>query len=184
MGERINLESYAEGTVSDAIYGMETYDASALAEEVQERVRQDAENACIYTHACYQIISDYEREYTAEDMGGTYTAEQWQDAMTAYAFGVAYAALSSMTADILSKVDEAAEELVALLSENGQSIDSTNLAMSLSCPHGWAAHDSEEDGACLWLSKQLDGCNAIARDAGPFWLSYTWTPEAPEQEAE
>lgn len=187
MGDRIDLDSYATGTVGDAIYGMTTYDATALREEAQDRVGQDAENACTYTHHCRQIIDDYEREYGSEaedicDGGQTYKASEFQDAMVAYANAVAYCALGAKVSAILDAVDEAAEELVALLSEHDQSIDSTDLVMSSQCPNGWAAHDSEEaDGSCLWVSKQLEGCNAIARDVGPFWLSYTWTPEEPEE---
>jgi hypothetical protein len=62
MVDRINLDSYAESCISDALYGVTEYDRDALRDAVQEQVHSAADNACIYTHNCYQIISDYERD--------------------------------------------------------------------------------------------------------------------------
>lgn len=176
MADRINLEERATTAISEALYGMTTYDADALRSALDDSTHTEADNACTYHHHCAQIIQDYERDYPGEDMGGTYTAEQWQEAQTAYAYGVAYAALSSFVDAGLQEIEEAAEELVDLITdEAGDQFEGT-LTIGAQCPHGWAPHDREdEDGTHYWLPAQLEGCHAIAREVSGVWLSFTWT---------
>lgn len=178
---RINLESRATNAISEALYGMTNYDARALRDALEDRVGEEAESACIYHHHCDQIISDYEREYPGEDMGGTFTAAQWEEARTAYAYGVAYAALSSMIDAGLQKIEEAADELDGLMRDEYPDAPDVQMQIGRDCPHGWAPHDHEDsDGTHHWYPRELEGCHAIAREVAGVWLSYTWTPEAAE----
>jgi hypothetical protein len=186
MGERINLESRATDAISEALHGMTTYDADALRDALEDRAGEEADNACIYYHHCHDIISDYERDYgdAAEDMGGTFTAGQWQEAMVAYAYGIAYAALSSFIADSLKEIEEAADELGDVFLDEYPDAPNIQMQIGRDCPHGWAPHDHEDaDGTHHWYPRELEGCHAIAREVSGVWLSYTWTPEpAAEQE--
>ena len=193
MGDRINLESYAENILSEAIYDMDTLDMDDLREEADERVGTDAENACIYHSDCADIIARYERE--ADQHGGlddllsdrTYKADEWQEAQCAYAYAVAYTILQAKTHDNLRALEEAASNLcdeIGARSDLGEdvSVDIDDLKVTNTCPHGWAAHDSEDsDGMHFWISGQIDGCNAIAIEVCGIWLSYTWTPVAPRE---
>lgn len=178
-----DLSVWGRDCVSEAAHGMETLDLRTLREEVDERVSTDAENVCIYYSDCLDIIQRYEREFggDADDIGGTYTASQWQEAAQAYAYGIAAAAIRHYADEALTEVEEKAEALAEAIgqTDDTQAPDVSELRVSLQCPHGWAAHDSEDtDGVHYWVSRQLDGCNALAIDAGPFWLSWTWTPAA------
>jgi hypothetical protein len=179
MTDRINLEERAENAISEALYGMKHYDASTLRNALEDRAHEEAESACIYHHWCAQIIQDYEREHgeEADDMGGTYTASQWQEAQTAYAYGIASAALSTMISTRLDEIEEAADDLSDLCRDAaGEQFDG-DLTIGAACPHGWAPHDREdENGTHFWSPAHLEGCHAIARQVCGVWLSFTWTP--------
>ena len=195
MTDRINLEGYAENIIADSIYGMNTLDMDKLREEADERVGQDADSACTYYYQHAQILQDYEAEAykigDPDDLIGdrTYKASEWEEARQACAYAVAYTILQARTADNLQAVEEAASNLCDEIGARGDlgedvSVDLDDLRVSTSCPHGWAAHDYEDsDGMHFWVSRQLDGCNAIAIEAGGIWLSYTWTPVAPSESA-
>lgn len=179
MSDRINLEKIAENTISEAIYGLTIYNDDELRDAVQDRIHEEAENACTYHHHCAQIIQDYEREYgdAAEDMGGEYKAHQWREAMEAYACGIAHAALSSMVGVALNEIEEAADELEDLCRDKAGDAWTGDLVVSADCPHGWAPHDREDsDGTHYWSPAHLEGCHAIARQVSGVWLSFTWTP--------
>lgn len=176
MSDRINLEDRARNAISEALYGMDTYDARTLRDALEDRASEEADSACIYHHHCAQIIQDYERDYPAEDMGGTYTAEQWQEAQTAYAYGVAYAALSAMIEEHLTAIDAAAEALADTLDTDYPDAPAPDRRISADCPHGWAPHDREDDeGVHHWSPAHLEGCHAIAVEVSGVWVSYTWT---------
>lgn len=184
-----DLEDSARNCLSDVIYDVETLDLDKLREDAQEAAWSAADNACIYYSHCLDIIRDYESDSRADpeclDDSKTYKASEWQEAVQAYAFAIAYSVIQAEVSELLGKVEESAESLVDVVNEllSDDSIDASDLRVSLSCPHGWASHDLEnEDGVHLWTSRQLDGCNAVAVDAGPFWLSYTWTPESDESQ--
>jgi len=179
MAERIDLEERAENAVSEALYNMKTYDARDLRDALEDRAHEEADNVCIYHHWCQAIIQDYEREYGdgADDMGGPYTAGQWREAMTAYAYGIASAALSCMIDSALREIDEAADELSDICKDAAGDDWTGDLAITADCPHGWAPHDREdEDGTHYWSPRHLEGCYAIARQVRGVWLSFTWTP--------
>ncbi len=179
MTDRINLEERAENAISEALYGMKVYDATDLRDALEDRAHEEADTVCIYHHWCAQIIQDYEREWgdSADDLGGTFTASQWQEAQTAYAYGIASAALSSMMHDRLEEIEEAADEIDSLCRDAAGDLFEGELSISADCPHGWAPHDREdEDGTHFWSPAHLEGCHAIAREVCGVWLSFTWTP--------
>jgi hypothetical protein len=179
MSTSINLQSYAEACISDATYGMETLDVNALREAVYDQVHSAAENACIYTSHCLEIISRYERDadtHEIEDLtcGREFTAEQWQEAMQSYAYGVAYSVLNQLTCEMLGEIETAAGAL-ADAAECGD----TEPRISADCPHGWAPHDREDSaGVHYWEPAELEGCKAVAVHVAGIWLSYTRTPNA------
>lgn len=177
---RINLEAAAADCISDAIYGMKTLDLDALRDNAEEQASSAADSACTYTSACLDIISEYEREaYGAEDMtsGQTYEAADWQKAMCAYAYAVAYTVISRNVHDLLEEIEQAADDLRDAAESRGLE-DPADPRISADCPHGWAAHDREDaEGTCFWTEGNLEGCRAVARKVAGIWLSFTWTPE-------
>ena len=177
---RINLEAAAADCIADAIYGMKTLDLQELRDNAEDMASSAADSACIYTSACLDIISDYEREADgAEEMtsGQTYEAADWQQAMCAYAYAIAYTVISRNVHDLLEEIEEAADGLRNAAEAHGLE-DPADPRISADCPHGWAAHDREDaEGTCFWTEGKLEGCRAVARKVAGIWLSYTWTPE-------
>lgn len=184
---RTNLEAAAADCISDAIYGMETLDLDALRDNAEEQASSAADSACTYTIACLDIISKYEREADgAEDMtsGQTYEAADWQQAMCAYAYAVAYTVIRRNVHNLLEEIEEAADDLRDAAEAHGLE-DPADPRISRDCPHGWAAHDREDEaGTCFWTESKLEGCRAVARKVAGIWLSYTWTPEKEEEGGE
>ena len=142
----INLKERAMSCISDALYGVTIYDAEALRESVMDdHVATDAENTCIYTHNCREIIARYEHEFGTDasdicDGGPTYKPSEWEAAMVAYANAIAaYTALQSFVSTALDEIEAAAVELVEQI---GETIDHLNIDDE--CPHGWAAHARED----------------------------------------
>jgi len=180
MTDRINLDSYVSDIIAQASSGMTTLDLDALRDDALETVHDYADNAVTYYHHAQTIIDDYERETgEPEDLGQTFTASEWQEAMTAYAYGVASAYLSGKVEEAVTQVEEAASALIDhLASRHDESFDADHLRVSRECPHGWASHDYEADAAdssiMVWKSGQLDGGNGAAIQAGGIWLSVTW----------
>ena len=180
-----DLSVYAEACLESALYDVDTLDIEALRDKARDSVAQEAESACIYANACFEIISRYERDVDDSDIddltsGKEYKAGEWQEAMTAYANAVAYAVIGRMVDDRVAEIEEAAEHLVEAGTEWGaEDIDMDSLHISGSCAHGWAVHDKEDaEGVCFWSEPNLEGCRAVAIKTGSLWLSYTWTPAA------
>jgi len=146
-----------------------------------------AESACIYTHACADIIAHYDGDPradtdSADDMGGEFKPSQYREAMQCYAHFIARSIIEAEAFALVDELDEAQEHLASVLSPLVDA-DESAFRLSRDCPHGWAAHDREDGpelsdrhGACYWVSHQLDGCNAVAVPAAGVWLSYTWEP--------
>ena len=176
MNDRINLEKCAMDMLAE-IAG-DTFDLDELRDGISDRAHEEADNACIYYHQAQTIIQDYESQagLNESELGGEYRADQWQEAMTAWAYEIASAVLYDESVKALSEIEEYADALCAAVAEcdENESPDPDDLRVSVDCPHGWAAHDKESAGICYWISRQIDGCNALAVNAGPFWLSYTW----------
>ena len=177
---RPNLEAAARDCIADAIYGMTELDLQELRDNAEDMASSAADSACIYTSACLDIISDYEREAPdAEDMtsGQTYEAADWQKAMCAYAYAIAYTVISRNVHDLLEEIEQAADDLRDAAESHGLE-DPADPRISAICPHGWAVHDREDaEGNCFWTQGKLEGCRAVARKVAGIWLSYTWTPE-------
>ncbi len=179
----VNLRQTAENVISDAIYGMTTLDLDALRESADEQTHSAAESVTIYYSDCLDIISRYESEAddsTVDDLTGgkSYTAGEWREAMNAYAFGVAYSVLSQEVAELVQAIDTAADDLATAATAHGHDV-TDEPRISTDCPHGWAAHDREdEQGTHFWTEGNLEGCRAVATRVAGIWLSYTWTPGA------
>jgi hypothetical protein len=178
----MNLETYATGVIEDSIYGMDTLDLDTLRDSVSDHVASAAENACIYTHNCQDIISRYESEVHDSDIRDvtcdrTFSADEWQDAMVAYANAVAYSWLSNRSHTLLQEIESAADTLAIAAAESG--LDAPRVTRD--CPHGWAVHESEDsEGVHYWEPAELEGCRAVAVKVSGIWLSYTWTPDRSE----
>lgn len=177
---RINLEAAAADCIADAVYGMETLDMEALRDGAEDMASSAADNACIYYSNCMDIINRYERDAPdAEDMtgGDTYKAADWQQAMCAYAYAVAYTVISRNVHGLLEEIEQAADGIYTAAEAHGYT-GTADPRVSSDCPHGWAAHDREDaEGTCFWTEGNLEGCRAVARKVAGIWLSYTWTPE-------
>lgn len=137
-----------------------------------------------YAHQETDIINDLEKEYwrDAEDICGdkTYKATEWEEARRAYAGALAYTAYSS-------NWDQTKQELIEGIAEfetdalDAGCPDTPVITLSLTCLHGWAAHDREDsDGTMYFVSGQLDGCNGLAREFNSVWFSVCFTPEPKE----
>ena len=178
--DRTNLEAAARDCISDAIYVMGTLDLDALRDNAEEQASSAADSVCTYNSDCMNIISDYEREADgAEEMtsGQTYEAADWQQAMCAYAYAVAYTVISQNVHSLIDDIEQAADDLRDAAEAHGLEAPA-DPRVSSDCPHGWAAHDREDEkGTCFWTESKLEGCRAVARKVAGIWLSYTWTLE-------
>ena len=142
----------------------------------------DFDSFAPYSHEENDIINDLEKEYwrDAEDIVGdkTYKATEWEEARRAYASALAYTAYSSMwqqAKDELIEVIEQFEEDA----QDSHCPDTPEISLSLSCTHGWSAHDREDaDGTMYWESGQLDGCNGLAQQVNGVWMSVCFTPDS------
>lgn len=185
----VNLEESARDMLSDLILEDRTLDTTALEEKIHERAHEVADSECAYGHKCADIVAEYERHRAApneSELGGTYRADQYDEARQAWAYEIACAVLSAEAFDALRDLNDKADQIcedVGKFDEN-EAPDPYDLTVSVDCPHGWAPHDREDDhdGTMYWIRRQLDGANALAIDAGPCWLSYTWTPEDDEDD--
>ncbi len=142
----------------------------------------DFDSFAPYSHEETDIINDLEKEYwrDAEDICGekTYKATEWEEARRAYAGALAYTAYSSVWEQTKQELTEALEQFESDATASGCP-DTPIISLSLSCVHGWAAHDREdEDGTMYFVSGQLDSCNGLAREFAGVWLSVCFTPEA------
>ena len=147
----------------------------------------DFDSFAPYTHQEDDVISDLEKKYwqDAEDIceDKTYKATEWEEARRAYAAALAYSAYSSIWEQTKHELIEAIEEFESDAQDFG--CDDPAISLSLSCPHGWAAHNREDaDGTMYFESRQLDGCNGLAREVSGVWLSVCFTPNAETPEAE
>jgi hypothetical protein len=174
-----NLETKMRGDASSAIYDMREWDADSFRDALTEAADQLADNVVTYYSDALDIVSRYEsdsraNDYDADDMGATFKPSQWQEAMTAYAYGIARSVLYAVCNELVEEAEEAADELEELAAKEGA--DSPALLVAASCPYGWAAHNYETDsGAMVW--RNIEGSRAIAKAAGGIWLHAIWTPE-------
>jgi hypothetical protein len=194
-----DLEQTAANLVSELVHYEcmdKAIDLDALRYAINERTHEAADSACTYWSDCRDIISQYENDPradcdSADDMGTTYKPSEYREAEQAYAFWIAWSIIQAEANAVVNAIDEAMTELwneldvldVDVLDVDYKSEDDFRLTSD--CPHGWAAHDRETKyGTCLWVSRQLDGCNAVAIPVAGMWVSYTWTPVAMKPEGE
>jgi len=174
-----DLEQHANDRISEQLSG-ETGTAEDLTVTV-ERLEHDFDfdSYAPYTSQEDDILSDYESDYwqDAKDLLGDtqYAADDWATAKRAYVAAIAYTAFSSIFEQVKTELTEAIEEFSSDAADLSGLVP--EISVSATCPHGWAAHNREEDGALIWESRQLDGCNAISRQVGELWLTHTWTPK-------
>lgn len=141
----------------------------------------DFDSFAPYTHEETDIINDLEKECwrDAEDIlaDKTYKATEWEDARRAYASALAYTAYSAQWEQTKQELIEAIEECDSDAVDAG--CEEPVISLALSCVHGWAAHDREdENGTMFFESRQLDGCHGLARQVLGVWMSVCFTPEA------
>lgn len=176
----IDLAQTAENMFADII--REHTDIDDIREAISERSHDAADSACIYYHACEEIISRYETDSradtdTADDCGYTFKPSEYLNAMQAYAFSIARSIIECEAHTLADDLESALDDITNAVFANSarQHITTNDIRLSADCPHGWAAHNREDDsGVCYWLSRQLDGCNAVAMPVAGVWLSYTW----------
>lgn len=188
---RIDLEDRAANAVGELALQQKYFDIDALRDEIGDRAHEEAENACIYTHHCLTLLQDYESrpEVPREsEIGGEYRADQWSEAMTAWAYEVAAAVLYSEMSEAVTALEETRDALLDALGNEPSLADETpeesDLRVSYECPHGWAPHDKEDvDGIHYWSEPHLKGRRALAvKDPKTgVWLSYTWTPKPADE---
>jgi hypothetical protein len=178
-----DLENIARNLVQEIVQHEEHgLDLGAIREAINDRAHEAADSACIYYHHCEEIIRDYETDpradtETADEMGQTFKPSEYQNAMQAYAFWIARSIIEAEAGGVIDEIEEAIDHLEAC-DKLPPDVDRDSFVLTADCPHGWAAHDYEDDiGTCFWMSRQVDGCNAIAVPAGPVWVSYTWEPK-------
>lgn len=180
----IDLESFAANIIADCLPADGKLDVRELERQIDDMAHSAAESACTYYHHCEDIISRYESDAAADTesadaMGREYKPSEYRQAMTDYAFWIARSVIDSNARDIISEIENAAEALESELDSLGVEYDSADFRISTNCLHGWASHNRENElGACFWVSRQLDGCNAVSIPVSGMWLTYTWNPDA------
>lgn len=184
MTTRIDLDVYAKDAVRAAILEDmgKGFSESELRDAVEERIYVMADDVCISYADCQQIIDDYDRAVSrdAEEYQGEaeYKAQDWEQAMVAWAYCVARAYLSQAAQEPIQEALDARERVLEVAQGLGFDGDEEAVEVSHDCPHGWAPHDYEEaDGVCVW--KRLEGeCTAVSLDAVGLCFSICWTPSS------
>ena len=187
-----DLQQYATDALAEAVvYACTGFtaidDATREIEDIEPEF--DGESYCPYYRQQVDVIAAYESEFggKATEITGdsTYKAEDWQQAQTAYAYAVAYAAHNSYFEAAKLELIEGLEEFKADAVSELELDDTPEIRLSMTCTHGWAAHDRElANGTMVFDSKQLDGCNGLAREIGGLWVSCCVDPAAKVAEEE
>jgi hypothetical protein len=182
MSERLDILERVNSDLSERLS-----DKQGTADDLRHEIETlehdfDFDSYAPYTHQENDVISDLEKEYwrDAEDICGeqTYKATEWEEARRSYASALAYTAYSSLWEQAKQELIEQVEQFESDAQDFG--CDDPVITFSLSCLHGWAAHNREDaDGLMFFESRQLDGCNGLAKktDCG-LWLSVCFTPKA------
>lgn len=176
-----NIQEYAESRLAETLSG-KSGSAGDLKHEIETLDHDfDFDSFAPYRHEEDEVISELEKEYyrDAEDFlgGTTYKATEWEEARRAYASALAYSAFSSLWEQAKQELIETIEQFESDAQDSG--CDDPVITLALSCIHGWAAHDREdEDGTMYFVSRQLDGCNGLARQFNGVWMSVCFTPES------
>ena len=182
MSERLDILQYVKNELAETLSG-KIGSANDLRHEIEQAEHNfEFDSYAPYTHQENDVISDLEKEYwrDAEDILGetTYKATEWEEARRAYASALAYTAYSSLWEQTKQELIEEIEQFESDAMDFG--CDDPVISLSLSCLHGWAAHNREDaDGLMFFESRQLDGCNGLAKKtSSDVWLSVCFTPKA------
>ena len=176
-----DIQEHASSDLAEQLSG-KSGSAADLRHEIETLEHDfDFDSFAPYTHEETDIINDLEKEYwrDAEDIVGdkTYKATEWEEARRAYASALAYTAYSAIWEQTKQELIEAIEEFESDALDS-KCPDTPDISLSLSCTHGWAAHDREDsDGTMYFESGQLDGCNGLARLFNGVWMSVCFTSE-------
>ena len=181
MSERLDILQYVKNELAESLSG-KTESAGDLRHEIEQTEHNfDFDSYAPYTHQENDVISDLEKEYwrDAEDFlsDRAYKATEWADARRAYAGALAYTAYSSLWEQTKQELIEEIEQFESDAQDFG--CDDPQITLSLSCLHGWAAHNREDsNGLMFFESRQLDGCNGMAKKTDcDVWLSVCFTPK-------
>ena len=175
------IQEYAKDALAEQLSG-KSGSAGDLRHEIETLDHDfDFDSFAPYTREENDIINDLEKEYwrDAEDICGdkTYKATEWEEARRAYASALAYTAYSSIWEQTKQELIEAIEQFESDALDS-KCPDTPVISLSMSCIHGWAAHDREDsDGTMYFESGQLDGCNGLAFQSNGVWMSVCFTPE-------
>ena len=197
MSDRMTAEESATEAVAEALADLATlgdYDRDTIAESAEPP------EVIYYAHG-QDVISELESEYGDEAVdlvsGQTYAADDWRDAMMAWANALAYVAHGAEARKALDAAEEAIDgfrNLVAEVAEAcGGEPDPDAATLSRDCPYGWAVHNREtEDGGCVWSTEPgyynpelLEGeLLAVSSPVlgGRVWVSIAWSPVDAESE--
>jgi len=186
----IDLEQTAANMFTDIIaerdHDRDSIDIDAIRDAISEQSFETAENVCIYFSACSEIIDRYENDSradieSADELGAVYKPSEYLNAMRDFALGIARSIIAAEAYELADELETAIDKLCSAVFSKADvgHINVRDIRLSADCVHGWSAHDYETDnGACFWISRQLDGCNAVAMPSAGIWLSYTWEPAA------
>jgi len=180
VSEHLDILEYVKNALAESLSGK-----SGSADDLRHEIAQlehdfDFDSYAPYRHQENDVISDLEKEYwrDAEDILGekSYKATEWEEARRAYAGALAYTAYSSLWEQTKQELTEAIEQFESDAMDFG--CDEPVISLSMSCLHGWAAHNREDaDGTMYFESRQLDGCNGLARQVSGVWFSVCFTPK-------
>ena len=156
--------------------------AADLRHEI-EQLEHDFDFDSYAPYSCQEndVINELESDYwqDAEELCGDkeYKATEWTEARRAYAAALAYTAYSSIWEQAKQELIEAIEQFESDALDS-KCPDTPGISLSMTCVHGWSAHDREDEGTMYWESGQLDGCNGLAHQANGVWMSVCFTPDA------
>lgn len=165
----------AESVVYDVTGFLDVNDVVSAIEDIESEF--DGDSYCPYYSQQDDVINDYEREFgnDAEDICGDkqYSATDWQQAKTAYAYAIAYTAFGYYFSEAKQELIDGIQEFIVDVDiELGTVNNTPHIQLNSSCTHGWASHDRElSDGTMVFESGQLDGSNGMERQIGSVWVS-------------
>jgi hypothetical protein len=173
-----DLKAYAETALMESLDLAGFMSADDIISEIERAEPDfDGDSYCPYYNQQDEVISRYESDFgqEAEDIAGeqTYKASEYQQALTAYAYAIAYIGFSQYLAEAKDELKQAVADFANDAALHLVLDEEPMIQVSSSCIHGWASHNRETaDGLMIWESGQLDGCNgaAIKTDSG-LWLS-------------
>ena len=188
------MDEILESVLTDLVETLQYAKKRLTLDELREQLHENSYVDFITPKMRETLRWNYEKDYWQYLEGETMTVE-----LTAYESVEEQYFLRLYQAVYTVKIDEAIEHLQKVIGSfceylhnlNGRfwgkakpshfQVLSPYLELTLTCPHGWAAHNDEvetEEGLYLyrWLSGQLDGLNAISLKTNDIWITLTIDP--------